>query len=383
MKNFKSLLVFVIITSNFSYGQCEKRINEYIQMIKSMSCSDTNNPNSSAMLNLDRVGKELVNSCSMSFVERGEEIKKAVVDKENSCGNNISSNSQSNSQSNNNNYNSTSISKSSSNSQNSSGSVGTSSMYRGGNIVTENSNSKNFNNQQELLERKQEEFERQQQERFRLQQEKTNQEVEKANQQLAEINRRKDEAIKIAEIANQDLYNKTLESTTNMINTSVTNSIQRSLDDSKRNDIEIKMVQEEFSENNLSDKEIDSLLANPDPNNYSTINVYNTFGQAEWHISINGKKVAIIDKKNRKIEYRIYAGNKLNVQVYGVGGLLKMTGPIKSIVTRIRKGKTYHFILKREGMAYGLEQLEEEPLDKKGNKIYENVNSVIKSDIDY
>lgn len=376
MKNIKLLVLFLMITSNFSFGQCEKKINDYIQMIKSMSCVDVNNQNSQAMMNFDRVGKELANSCTTTFLQRGEEIKKATIDKVNSCGSNINSNSQSNNQSNNN-YNSTYNSKSSSNSKNSSGSVGTSSMNRGGNIVTGNSNSQNQNNPQE-------ELARQQQEKLRLQQEKTNQEVEKANQQLAEINRRKEDAIRIAEQANQDLYNKTIESTTNMINTSVTNSIQRSLDDSKRNDIEIRAAQEEFAENNLSDKEIDSLLANPDPNNYSIIKIYNDMGKyGEWHIFINGKKIAKYEKKKAKVEYKIYNSEKLTIQVYGIGGLLKVTWPLKSFSTRIRKGKQYDFIIVKEGMYYAIEPIENEPLDKKGNKKYESVDTIYQSDIEY
>lgn len=372
MKNIKLLVLFLMITSNFSFGQCEKKINDYIQMIKSMSCVDVNNQNSQAMMNFDRVGKELANSCTTTFLQRGEEIKKATIDKVNSCGSNINSNSQSNNQSNNN-YNSTYNSKSSSNSKNSSGSVGTSSMNRGGNIVTGNSNSQNQNNPQE-------ELVRQQQEKIRLQQEKTNQEVEKANQQLAEIKKRKEDAIKLIEQESQVQLNKNLENVTNVINSSVTNAINKSQINKKNNNQEILDTQEEFSNYDLSDSEIDSLLNNSTPDKYATIHLYNLFKGSgiglKFYTFINGYKAPAL-KKNQKIEHRIYLGNKLTIQFYatGFGG----TSDLTTYNARIRKGKTYYFVIRREGNFPIIEEVETPPTDEK----IENLTLKVKSDIDY
>lgn len=261
-------------------------------------------------------------------------------------------------------------------SQNSTGSSGTSSMNRGGNVVTGNSNSQNPNNLQE-------EIARQQQEKIRLQQEKTNQEVERANQQLDEIRKKHQENIKNIErenTENQELINKNLENTINLINNAYTNSIQTSNENSKNNDAIIKKTQDEFAvNNNFTEKKINSLLTNNDPNNYTIIKVYNKIGKADWHILINGKEVSVNNKKNSYIEYKIFLTNKLNIQVYGVGD---KTGPIKSISTRISKGKSYNFIIKKQSLAYNIEELTEEPLDNKGNQIYQKIYTITESDIE-
>ena len=175
-----------------------------------------------------------------------------------------------------------------------------------------------------------------------------------------------------------------LETTTNQVTNTLTNSIEKSKGVAANNEIAIKAAQEEFEENNLSDKEIDLLLANPDPNNYATINIYNPYWKIEMHYIINGRNITYAKKKNSKVEYRIYLGNKINIQLYAVGGLFKSTTTsVKSTVTRIRKGKTYHFIVKPEGLnSVLLEQVESEPLDKKGNIIYDSISNVFKSDIE-
>lgn len=176
-----------------------------------------------------------------------------------------------------------------------------------------------------------------------------------------------------------------LESTMNQVTNSIANSIQKSTIMSKENNSEIIATQEQFAENNLTDKEIDSLLSNPDPSNYATINIYsnhNPSNEPKWNVIINGKKMPMMDNKNNKLEYRIYSGNKLVVQVHPIAAM--GTSFLQSITTKIRKGKSYHFLIKRTGMiSFSLEQIEEEPLDKKGNKKYENANQKIKSDIDY
>jgi hypothetical protein len=172
-----------------------------------------------------------------------------------------------------------------------------------------------------------------------------------------------------------------LETTTNQVTNTLTNSIEKSKSVLINNELEIKNAREEFQDNNLSDKEIDSLLASPDPNNYATINIYEEIKCCHWYIFINGKNLPIMDKKNKKIEYRIYNSNKLLIQYYAAAGF--GTTPMKTIKTRIRKGKTYHFKIKRLSMTdAAMEQIDEEPLDKKGNKVYENTNQKIKSDIE-
>lgn len=341
-----------------------------------MSCADVNNSNSQAIINLDRVGKELANSCSMLFVQRGEEIKQATIDKSNSCGSTSNSNTQTSNQSND--YSSIYNSNSLPNSQNSSGSVGTSSMNRGGKIVTTNSNSQNSNNQQE-------EVARRQQERIRQQQEKTNQEVEKANQDIAKAKEKIDEEYRISARANQDYINKTLETNTNTITQGINNAITSSVNNVTNNAILLEKTQDEFFDNNLTDKEIDALLEKADPNDYSTIHFYNLWkgggNKITCHTSINGRKIGEVSK-DKKIEYRIYSGSKLVIQYYAVA-LFGFTGPLETFTTRIRKGKIYHFAIKRgAGNRILLEQLDEEPLDKKGNK-FESVTKVVKSDIEY
>lgn len=184
-------------------------------------------------------------------------------------------------------------------------------------------------------------------------------------------------------ITSLELINNTVESTTNMITTTLANSMQKSSDFAKTNYLELKLVQEEFSNNNLSDKEIDSLLASADPNSYATINVYNEIRGVDMGLLINGKKFPKMDKKNNKVEYRIYNSNKLVIQMYPMGWL-QNSEPIKSIIARLRKGKTYHFLMKKESMTNAvIVQIENEPLDKKGNKVYKNINQSIKSDIEY
>lgn len=183
---------------------------------------------------------------------------------------------------------------------------------------------------------------------------------------------------------NTDVLN-VLEPTMNIVTNSIANSMQNSAILAKENNEKIIATQKEFTENNLTDKEIDSLLANPAPSNYATINIYshhNAYNEPKWNVIINAKKMPMMDNKNNKLEYRIYSGNKLVIQVHPIAAM----GPayLQTITSRIRKGKSYHFIIKRVGMiGFTLEQIEVEPLDKKGNKEYQNANQNIKSDIDY
>lgn len=257
-------------------------------------------------------------------------------------------------------------------SQNSTGLSGTSSMNRGGNVVSSNSNTQIQNNPQE-------EIVRQQQEKIRLQQEKTNQEVEKANQQLAEIKRRKEDAIKLIEQESQEQLNKNLENTTNVINSSVTNAINKSQINKKNNNQEILETQEEFSNYDLSDSEIDSLLNNSTPDKYATIHLYNLFkGRGiglKFYTFINGYKAPALIK-NQKIEHRIYIGNKLTIQFYatGFGG----TSDLTTYNARIRKGKTYYFVIRREGNYPIIEEVETPPTDEK----IENLSIKVKSDLE-
>ena len=197
-------------------------------------------------------------------------------------------------------------------SQNSTGSSGTSSMNRGGNVVTGNSNTQNQNNPQE-------EIASQQQEKIRLQQEKTNQEVEKANQDIAKAKEKIYEQSRQEQIEEQNRQNQVLLSTTNIINESVNNSIQKSKTNKIDNQKAIEAVQKEFSTFHLSEKEIDSLLTSSSSDDYATIYIYNMFKGGmglKIHTFINGFKMPDL-RKNQKVEHRIYIGNKLTIQFYG------------------------------------------------------------------
>ena len=58
--------------------------------------------------------------------------------------------------------------------------------------------------------------------------------------------------------------------------------------------------------------------------------------------------------------------------------------PIQSITIRVKKGKEYYFIIKKLNMIQlTLEQIDEKPLNKKGEELYKSINQNIKSDIDY
>lgn len=177
-----------------------------------------------------------------------------------------------------------------------------------------------------------------------------------------------------------------LESTMNQVANSITNSHANPsnswIEFLKENELKIKTVQEEFAVKSLSDKEIDSLLDNPSPNNYASINIYNK-NNLNYYVIINGKKLPLVDNKNEKLEYRIYDGTKLVIQAYRHNNY-EAYMPIQSITIRVKKGKEYYFIIKKLNMIQlTLEQIDEKPLNKKGEELYKSINQNIKSDIDY